>query len=254
MKCYSASELINIGTGEDITIAEFARVVAAAVGYAGDISFDHLRHLTLYHSPNGASRGFRDKMRWIAEKAKQVGLEDVRIIDDIPMRGTGWSPLGAELWIISPEQRRLISYEEAAVAIADYSRSGTWEGELVDVGAGTAAADYEGKDVKGKIVLASGSAGSVMSEAVWKRGALGVALLLAAGTAVAQQLPDVTVARVGDSPVSLPLQVLIVMTRSRLEITAASSAKSLSSAPRSTRRIPAGGRLACAAAAPRCRL
>jgi GDP-L-fucose synthase len=33
MKNYSSEELVNIGTGEDITIAEFARVVAAAVGY-----------------------------------------------------------------------------------------------------------------------------------------------------------------------------------------------------------------------------
>ena len=30
---YSSEELVNTGTGEDITIAEFARVVAAAVGY-----------------------------------------------------------------------------------------------------------------------------------------------------------------------------------------------------------------------------
>jgi GDP-L-fucose synthase len=43
MKNYSEAGLINIGTGEDITIAEFARVVAAAVGYAGEISFDPSR-------------------------------------------------------------------------------------------------------------------------------------------------------------------------------------------------------------------
>ena len=40
MKTYSDRELVNIGTGQDITIAEFARVVAATVGYTGDISFD----------------------------------------------------------------------------------------------------------------------------------------------------------------------------------------------------------------------
>ena len=43
MKNYSGDELINIGTGEDITIAEFARVVAAIVGYTGEISFDTSR-------------------------------------------------------------------------------------------------------------------------------------------------------------------------------------------------------------------
>lgn len=60
------------------------------------------------------------------------------------------------------------------MAIADYSCSGTWEGELIDVGTGTNDADYEGKDVKGKIVLASGFPGGVMNQAVWNRGALGV--------------------------------------------------------------------------------
>ncbi|MGY3412686.1 GDP-L-fucose synthase [Bradyrhizobium sp. GM5.1] len=40
MKSYSGPELINIGTGEDITIAEFARVVAEVVGYSGEIAFD----------------------------------------------------------------------------------------------------------------------------------------------------------------------------------------------------------------------
>jgi nucleoside-diphosphate-sugar epimerase len=43
MKTYSSGELVNIGTGEDITIAEFARVVAATVGYAGQVSFDSSR-------------------------------------------------------------------------------------------------------------------------------------------------------------------------------------------------------------------
>lgn len=141
---------------------------------SGDISYDHLRHLTLHHSPNGASRGFRAKMRWIAEKAGEFGLEEVRIIDDLKFNGVGWSPLAAELFILSPEQRRLTSYAETAVAIADYSRSGTWEGELVDVGGGISDADYEGKDVAGKIVLTSGSPSQVMDHAVWKRGALGI--------------------------------------------------------------------------------
>src|SRR3954447_18306743 len=40
MKTYSDKELVNIGIGSDITIAEFARVVAATVGYSGAISFD----------------------------------------------------------------------------------------------------------------------------------------------------------------------------------------------------------------------
>jgi len=141
---------------------------------SGDIAFDHLRHLTLHHSPNGASRGFRDKLRWIAEKAKGFGMDDVRIIDDLTFEGVGWSALSADLWIVSPDARRLTSFEEVAVAIADYSRSGSWEGALVDVNEGTRDENYAGIDVKGKIVLAWGSPATVTEQAVWKRGALGI--------------------------------------------------------------------------------
>lgn len=141
---------------------------------SGDIAYDHIRHLTLYDSPNSGSKGYRDKTRWVFEKAKQVGLEDVRLIEDLKGRGQSWTALSADLFLVSPEYRRLASYDEAAVALGTNSRSGTWEGELIDVGEGTREADYKGKDVKGKIVLCSGSPGAVMNQAVFQRGALGV--------------------------------------------------------------------------------
>ncbi|MGY4362737.1 GDP-L-fucose synthase [Bradyrhizobium sp. i1.3.1] len=56
MKTYSSAELINIGTGEDITIAEFARIVAGIVGYIGEISFDTSR-------PDGTPRKLLDVSR-----------------------------------------------------------------------------------------------------------------------------------------------------------------------------------------------
>ncbi|MEY9392368.1 GDP-L-fucose synthase, partial [Bradyrhizobium japonicum] len=56
MKTYSSAELVNIGTGEDITIAEFARVVADIVGYGGEISFDTSR-------PDGTPRKLLDVSR-----------------------------------------------------------------------------------------------------------------------------------------------------------------------------------------------
>jgi GDP-L-fucose synthase len=43
MKHYSSDEFVNVGTGEDITIADFARLVAEVVGYAGELSFDTSR-------------------------------------------------------------------------------------------------------------------------------------------------------------------------------------------------------------------
>jgi GDP-L-fucose synthase len=43
MKHYSSDEFVNVGTGRDITIADFARLVADVVGYEGELSFDTTR-------------------------------------------------------------------------------------------------------------------------------------------------------------------------------------------------------------------
>ncbi|QPF94373.1 GDP-L-fucose synthase [Bradyrhizobium commune] len=73
MKTYSSAELINIGTGEDIAIAEFARVVADVVGYSGGISFDTTR-------PDGTPRKLLDvsrltKLGWRATTSLHDGLK-----------------------------------------------------------------------------------------------------------------------------------------------------------------------------------
>jgi len=73
MKNYSSGELVNIGTGEDISIAEFARVVAAVVGYTGEISFDPSR-------PDGTPRKLLDvsrlaKLGWRARTSLGEGIK-----------------------------------------------------------------------------------------------------------------------------------------------------------------------------------
>jgi GDP-L-fucose synthase len=72
IKTYSALELVNIGTGEDITIADFARVVAATVGYTGEISFD-------VSKPDGTPRKLLDvgrlaKLGWRAGTPLEEGI------------------------------------------------------------------------------------------------------------------------------------------------------------------------------------
>jgi GDP-L-fucose synthase len=43
MKHYSSDQFVNVGTGQDITIADFARLVAEVVGYEGELGFDSNR-------------------------------------------------------------------------------------------------------------------------------------------------------------------------------------------------------------------
>jgi hypothetical protein len=139
---------------------------------SGEIAFDNLRVITRFHRPGG-SEGELQAAEFIAEKARQYGLEEVKLItqrSDSP----SWTCRWAELWLIEPEEIKLASYEEVATSIADYSRSADVTAELVDVGTGIAPEEYQGKDVRGKIVLASGSPSEVMRMAVWERGAAGI--------------------------------------------------------------------------------
>jgi GDP-L-fucose synthase len=72
MKTYSHSEMVNIGLGEDIAISDFARVVAATVGYKGAISYDTSR-------PDGTPQKLLDvsrlgKLGWRARTSLEDGM------------------------------------------------------------------------------------------------------------------------------------------------------------------------------------
>jgi GDP-L-fucose synthase len=73
MKTYSQAELVNIGSGQDITIAEFARLVAKTVGYTGAISYDTSR-------PDGTPQKLLDvsrlaKLGWRARTSLEDGIK-----------------------------------------------------------------------------------------------------------------------------------------------------------------------------------
>jgi GDP-L-fucose synthase len=73
MKTYSSHELVNIGTGKDITIGEFAPLVAATVGYSGEISFDTSK-------PDGTPRKLLDvgrlaRLGWRARTPLADGIK-----------------------------------------------------------------------------------------------------------------------------------------------------------------------------------
>ena len=139
---------------------------------SGDRAFEHVRHLTHFHR-TGPGRDFWAAADYIRGAAESAGLEDVRLVRQA-WDGHPWSCLSGEAWLLGDEPVKLADFGEVAVSIADHSRTTHVTAPLVDVGTGTSAADYEGREVKGRVVLASGAPDAVMKEAVWKRGALGV--------------------------------------------------------------------------------
>ena len=69
----SGAAHLNIGSGEEVTIAELARLVAEVVGYGGELAFDPAR-------PDGMPRKLLDSswladLGWRARTSLRAGLE-----------------------------------------------------------------------------------------------------------------------------------------------------------------------------------
>jgi aminopeptidase YwaD len=162
------------------------RAIASEV--SGTAAKRNLQDLTLFHRMRG-SRGFRAAAERVRDRLVEYGLSEVEILE-LPADGTiyygtqrsrpAWDAEFAELW----EQRRerdgwvdavrIASWEERPIVLAQDSASGEATAELVDVGAGTSEKGYEGKDVRGRLVLAASQPGPVSALAVDRFGAAGI--------------------------------------------------------------------------------
>ena len=106
---------------------------------------------------------------YIEKMARQYGLSDVQV-EFFPTRDQ-WDAEEADLWLVAPTKKKLASLNMVPTALAQGSMNADVEAELVYVGQGRET-DYQGKDVKGKIVLGSGSVGQAFTSGV-QRGAVG---------------------------------------------------------------------------------
>jgi hypothetical protein len=133
-----------------------------------------------------ASTMFHEAAEYVKNELVKIGLSDATI-EQFPADGKtkywiytspiGWTVKSAELYLVEPEEKLIVRYKDVPTCLHTYSKATPLEGvtaELIDVGKGTKPKDYEGKDVKGKFVLATGRANPVHEQAVYKHGAAGV--------------------------------------------------------------------------------
>ena len=149
---------------------------------SGERAKDHVVEITRFERIQ-ASEGWHAAAEYVKARLERFGYADARI-EGYPSNGetlyytwttpVGWKAEGATLLMTAPERLKLADYEEVPNTLIKHSGPAEVEAELVDVGAGTAEADYLGKDVRGKIVLAHGASPAVRAEAMEKRGALGI--------------------------------------------------------------------------------
>ena len=177
------------GQGQDdppLLPGDQARAIGAEV--SGSQALRTVQVLSLHHRMR-VSEGYRAAAELIRDRLAAYGLTEVEMIslpaDGETFYGTqrsrpAWNARFAELW----EQRRdgdswrdevrIASWAEQPISLAQDSVSGRAEAELVDIGAGTSAADYEGKELRGKLVLTSSQPEAVADLAIGRHGAAGI--------------------------------------------------------------------------------
>ena len=135
---------------------------------------------------------FEQSQQQIFDRLAAAGLSPT--YESFPNSGMGWEQVRGTVRLGEATGEVLLSREMHRVALAINSFSTAPGGavfKLIDAGAGTTAAAYEGKDVGGAVVLASGALAPAWQQAVRARGAAGVISTDLAPYTRPEETPDV---------------------------------------------------------------
>ena len=169
-----------------------ADLAALAQEISGEAAKRNLDTVSTFHRTRASSE-FRAAAEHIHGALKEYGFSDARILefpaDGRTMFGTqksrpAWDVNFAELWELRPGENgengdwvraaKLGDWAAAPLTLAQDSLSGAAVAALVDIGAGTNASDYDGRDIAGKFVLTSNQPSAVADLAVGEHGAAGI--------------------------------------------------------------------------------
>jgi len=149
---------------------------------SGELPFADFRNIVRF-SGYAPSPGSDQVAEYLAGRANAMGMSNVQI-EKYPADGKSyswafrtepsWEGREAELSIVKPDSELLASFSSSKTFLARQSRDADVTAALVDVGDGTRAQDYDGKNVEGRLVLATGGLPTVTRHAVWDRKAAGV--------------------------------------------------------------------------------
>ena len=152
---------------------------------SGSVAKSFVAQVSRFHRVQGSTM-FHEAAEYVKNELSGLDFQDA-VIEQFPADGKtkywthtspiGWEIQSAELRLVEPEEKLLCTYEDCPQSLHTFSKATPVKGvtaELVDVGKGTKEKDYEGKNVNGKFVLATGRARLVHQQAVYKHGAAGV--------------------------------------------------------------------------------
>jgi hypothetical protein len=154
--------------------AEMMRVMATEL--SGARAFNNVVEIAGYEydrKPEEYAGTYRES-GVVTRLATEYGFSDVKVTR-LPVSHRQWDGEEAELWVEKPGPPQLVTrYLDHPAVLVYGSQTADVTAPLVWIGRGMKPRDYEGKDLRGKIVLTDGSAAVVHDLAVVKHGAAGV--------------------------------------------------------------------------------
>jgi hypothetical protein len=155
---------------------------------SGEAAKRNLDTITLQHRMRASSQ-FELATQHILQQLRHYGLDAVDVVefaaDGKTLYGTQksrpvWDVRSAELWEVRDADgervrvRKFGDWDAVPLTLAQDSLSGEVTASLVDIGSGTREGEYEGKNLKGKLVLTSSQPEVVVERAVGELGAAGI--------------------------------------------------------------------------------
>ena len=147
----------------------------AATGYVIDIA--------RYHRMQ-ASPGFRQAAHYCLERLREAGIQAEVLSFPADEKTQYWSARMFQEWeateavlhLVEPEdeRRKLADFRDCPISLVQRSVPFEGEAEVVLLEDGEEEADYEGLNLKGKVVFTKGDLDRVRELAVEKRGAVGI--------------------------------------------------------------------------------
>lgn len=152
--------------GQDILDPKLRDLLTESL--SGDLAKEHVVEITRHHRIQG-SRGFLRAAEYALGQLRAFGCpasealiesyaSDGRTTYQTWQSPSGWDIASGELRMVKPSPELLVRFPEVPMSVVTCSDTGDATAPLVYVGGGTTDKEYEGKDVKGKFVLATGYA------------------------------------------------------------------------------------------------
>lgn len=148
---------------------------------SGKIAKDHVIEISKFHRIK-ATQQYYDAALYVKGELEKIGLEEITI-EQFPADGKAkawtietmksWRIDDGELWMVEPKREALARYKVTPSSVVGQSKKTDVVAEVVDVGEGTEE-DYEGKDVKGKVVLIATDNVRVKYQKAFEHGSIGL--------------------------------------------------------------------------------